>query len=75
MPGSVIRPLAGAVNGTNRVFRTPVPYVPGSVAVWINGQLRRADWDDGWVELGGDVIELKRAPQPEDVVQAFFRYA
>lgn len=75
MAGAVIRPLTGVINGVNREFRTPVPYIPGSVQVWLNGQLYRQDLADGWEERGSDRIELKQAPAPGDVVQAFFRYA
>lgn len=75
MPSAVLRPLLGDVNGANTDFQTPAPYVPGSLAVWVNGQLRRADLNDGWQELGGSGVRMKQVPQPGDVLQAFFRPA
>lgn len=71
---SLKRTLAGDVNGMNEVFRTPVPYVSGSVAVFLNGQLLEQDPPSGWQELGGTRVRVFPAPQPGDVVQAFFRY-
>ena len=68
--------MRGAVNGINTVFETPDPYVPGSVRVFVNGQLKRADLEDGWTELGGRRVRLaeapKAAPGAVDVVQAYY---
>lgn len=71
----------GIVDGVNVVFFTPTfPYVPGSVAVFFNGQLKRADFADGWVEsnpVTGEVT-LLIAPlpaaygNPDDVIQIFY---
>lgn len=68
----------GVSDGVNLVFFTPTaPYLPGSVAVFLNGQLKRADFMDGWVETNpvtGEV-DLLIAPlggAPPDVVQIFY---
>ena len=68
----------GVSDGVNLVFFTPTaPYLPGSVAVFLNGQLKRADFTDGWVETNpvtGEV-DLLIAPlggAPPDVVQIFY---
>lgn len=74
MAFSVFRNLTGLVDGVNTVFQTPVPYVPGSVRVFLNGQLKRSDLGDGWVELGYDKVQLNFAPEVSDVVQVYFRY-
>jgi len=69
---SHIEVMAGAVNGVNVVFQTSAPYVPGSVRVFVNGQLKRADFADGWIELGYDKVRLALAPVVGDVLQAYF---
>lgn len=71
----------GVSDGVNLVFFTPTaPYLPGSVAVFLNGQLKRADFMDGWAETNpvtGEVT-LLIAPlpaafgNPPDVVQIFY---
>jgi hypothetical protein len=67
----------GVSDGVNLLFYTPTPYLPGSVAVFLNGQLKRADFMDGWVEsnpVTGEVT-LLIAPlggMPPDVVQIFY---
>lgn len=72
----LIQPLLGAIDGSNQVFDTPAPYVPGSVRVFINGQLKTKDLVDGWTELGGTKVRLKEPPQVlsgyADVVQAYY---
>jgi len=73
MAQSLLRVLVGAVNGTNQVFQTPYPYVPGSVRIFVDGQLKREDFADGWIELGYDKVQLKIAPISGSVVQAYFR--
>lgn len=73
MPSSVIETALGPVNGINTKFTTSVMYVPGSLQVWLNGLLKRRDFDDGWVELGSNKFEMKEAPITGDVVQAYFR--
>lgn len=67
----------GAIDGANLVFHVSVPYQPGTVAYFLNGQLKRADYDDGWSESDPATgeITLKEAPQSanfSDVVQFFF---
>jgi hypothetical protein len=68
----VIEPAVGTANGTNQLFETNVPYKPGSVVMFLNGQAKRQDHDDGWTELGGKKVHLKVAPRTQDVV--FFYY-
>lgn len=70
MPASVIDELSGTIDGVNKVFTTPAAYKTGSVVIFINGQLKRRDDDDGWTELGSNQIELKEAPRDCDTVHA-----
>ena len=68
----IIRPAIGVVNGTNVDFRTPSPYVPGSVVVFLNGVSRVQSADDGWTEEGYDRFKMKEAPRMGDVVEAYY---
>lgn len=65
---------SGAVDGVNRIFSTPDPYISGTLQIFVNGQLKRKDFDDGFDELvpSSGTFELKEAPVVEDVVQAYF---
>ena len=65
---------SGAINGANTVFTVSVPYLMGSTAVFVNGMLMRADYDDGWLETDPSAgqVTLKVAPLALDVVQIFF---
>lgn len=65
---------SGPIDGVNQVFTVSVGYAVGSTAVFLNGQLKRVDFADGWVEsnpAGGEVT-LDQAPLVGDVVQMFF---
>lgn len=73
MPGPVIETATGPINGSNRDFYVSVMYVPGSTEVFLNGQAKRQDWADGWVELGSNHVKLNQAPAVGDVVQVYFR--
>lgn len=58
----------------NAVFTTTVPYIAGTLAVYLNGQLKRQDLDDGWLETspGTGVFTMKEVPLAGDVVQCFY---
>lgn len=42
--------VTGPVDSSNRMFYTPTPYTPGTLAVFLNGQLKPRDQTDGYVE-------------------------
>jgi hypothetical protein len=65
---------AGAIDGVNVVFTVVAPYVPLSVAVFLNGQLKRRDFGDGWTETtpAAGVVTLAEPPIDGDVVQIFY---
>lgn len=69
---------SGSVDGVNTIFVVSSAYQPGSVAVFLNGQLKTRGLDDGWVESDPVVgeVTLKEAPRGDpgdpDVVQIFF---
>lgn len=69
--------LAGTVNGINTVFTTSVPYTAGTLAAFLNGQLKRpsgAGVEDGFAETNPatGTVTFDEAPQTADVVQAFY---
>lgn len=75
MAAAVLEPVIGAVNGSNRDFRTASQYVPGTLVVFLNGLALAADTDDGWIELGGNRFRMKTAPFAADAVQVYYRPA
>lgn len=78
MPTPRFELAIGVSDSVNVLFYTPTfPYAPGSVAVFLNGQLKRADFMDGWVESNPAVGEVTLllpplAGVPPDVVQIFY---
>lgn len=64
----------GAIDGFNTVYSVSTGYRPASTAVFLNGQLKRADFTDGWTETDpvAGVITLNEPPLEADVVQVFF---
>jgi len=69
---AIIEVPSGSINGLNKLFETSTPYQSGSVMVFLNGQLKRQDFDDGWVELGGKAFEMKEPPETEDALLVYF---
>lgn len=66
---------AGAIDGLNRSFRVLYPYVEGSAAVYLNGNLLpKGDWDNSFIELNPDlgIVQLNEAPVDGDDVQIFY---
>jgi len=78
MPEPRFEVPSGVIDGVNTVFTVSRPYQPGSVAVFLNGQLKRRDLDDGWTETGpaAGIVTLTEAPRSAgvcpDVLQIFF---
>jgi len=69
---------SGAIDGANVVFNVSQAYKPGTTAVFLNGLLLRADYDDGWTESDPSTgeVTLKEPPRvtkiTPDVVQVFY---
>lgn len=68
----IIETPVGPVNGTNKLFVTSMGYIPKTPVVFLDGQAKRRDWDDGWFELGSGKIEMKLAPEAGSVVQVYY---
>lgn len=64
----------GAINGVNTTFFVSTPYSSGSTAFFLNGQLKRIDFDDGWFETNpaSGEVTAKEPPVTGDVVQIFY---
>jgi hypothetical protein len=73
MPSSIIEVAMGPIDGSNKSFTVSAMYVPGSLQIWLNGQLKRKDFTDGWTEQGSNKFKMKEAPEAGDVVQAYYR--
>jgi hypothetical protein len=65
--------MVGLVDGFNRVFRTPGPYWPGSVRVFVNGIVQSPLDEDGWVETGFSEVTLREPPFAGDQVLVSYR--
>jgi len=45
---TILEDAIGDIDGLNTNFSTSKIYIKGSLKVFINGMLRKSDWDDGW---------------------------
>lgn len=65
---------AGAIDGVNKTYTLPVPYIASTLVVFVNGQLRKQDLPDGWLETSPStgVLDLKEALLPGDVIQVYY---
>jgi len=62
--------LTPAPDGVRVEFYTTQDYRPGSVSVWRNGMRLDPFLEDGFLENGGNAIELREAPWEGDTLQA-----
>jgi hypothetical protein len=69
-----IEDAIGTVDGTNKDFQTSIPYVPGSLEVFVNGVLNRNQDIDGWTESLPKSFRMKEAPDPPDRLRVFYRW-
>lgn len=77
MPQPRFEVPTGPIDGVNTTFFVSRPYSAGSVAVFVNGQLKRRDLGDGWIETAPAIgqVDLKEAPRNDlspEVVQIFY---
>jgi hypothetical protein len=78
MPEPRFEVPSGVIDGVNTVYTVSTAYQPGSVAVFLNGQLKTRLLDDGWTETSpaAGTVTLSEAPKEiglcPDVVQIFF---
>lgn len=61
-----IDPAAGTVDGVNRYFTVPNPYVPGTLVVMRNGVQLDGTLENGWIERdpAAGLFEMLVPPRP-----------
>lgn len=64
--------VGGIPDGTNTLFETKEPYKPGTLNAILNGQVKAANRDDGFVELGNKQFRMKQPPLSDDTVGACY---
>jgi len=64
--------VGGIPDGTNTLFETKKPYKPGSLNAILNGQVKAADRDDGFIEIDNQQFRMKRPPLADDVIGACY---
>lgn len=73
---TLLEEAIGTVDGVNRTYFTQTPYVPGTVRLWLNGQLLL---EDCLVEVnpntGEVLLDPGVLPRPGDIVQLLWRDA
>jgi hypothetical protein len=64
----------GEIDGVNTRFYVSTPYKVGSVQLFLNGQLKVKEYDDGCVEISSvdRCVDTKEPPLPGDTVQFYF---
>jgi len=76
MSGSfeVIRDLAGDVNGVNKDYTSPTPFVLGTARAIVNGAPYSPSDDQwGYTELDDTTIRMNNAPKTGFIMQLFYR--
>jgi hypothetical protein len=74
MPVPRFEVAVGTIDGSNLTFAVSVAYQAGSLAVFLNGQLKDRSFMDGWTESSPHLgqFTMAEAPRVGDIVQAFF---
>jgi len=60
--------ITDVINGINKSFTTSFIFIPTSVGVYLNGQLKVGSLDDGFIITGAQTIEMKIAPMVGDTL-------
>jgi len=76
-PRSRFLEAVGTIDGANRDFEAPGPYVPGTLRVLRNGRLLARDLADGYDELdpAAGTLRVRVAPDAGDVLFVFYTEA
>lgn len=59
MPAPIFQVLSGTINGVNDTFFFSVPYTPGTVALYYNGQLLLHGGGNPWIESNPATGEVR----------------
>jgi len=72
MPNPRFETAQGTIDGFNQDFYVSEDYTANTLVIFRNGQLLERSMDNGWDELGGPDFQMKIAPLPADILQAFY---
>lgn len=67
--------LQGAIDGSNRVFKTSLPFDLDSLQVYCNGLNKLPDLDDGFEVLDSQTFRMREAREDGDTVSATYALA
>jgi len=69
-----ITPAIGTINGVNKIFQTPIQYIPGTVWAYLDGVIvDRDDSVDGLIENSDRLtIEMRTAPRENSSLMFWF---
>lgn len=68
--------LVGTIDGVNKDFTTPSPFIAGTIKVKVNGVTYAASDDYfGFTEVGNQQINMVTAPKSWYTMQAFYSEA
>ena len=62
--------LVGVINGSNVSFQTASAFIPGKIAVYLNGLKQREGVGNDYTEISDTMIQMNNPPLPEDTVYA-----
>lgn len=63
----------GETNGLNDLFETTIPYIQGSLEVFLNGVLARRQDQDGWDEVPPKSFRMREVPQSQDRIRVVYK--
>jgi hypothetical protein len=66
--------LAGMIDGSNTTFTTSVPYMTGTLQVYLNGQLQTQGSSEDWAETtpGSGTFDFAVAPESGDEITVYY---
>jgi len=73
MPNVRLEDLTSQIDGITDTFQTTFDYETGSLKIFINGQLKKREWEDGWVEMGGKKFKVPEPPLVGDTLHVFYK--
>lgn len=65
--------LEGAIDGANTVYKTSFNFSLESVNVYVNGQLKVRDWEDGFWVTAPNIVTLKEALLDGDTLEVEYK--
>lgn len=72
MPGILLQPVSGIVDGTNRVYTTAAAFRCGTLQVYLDGVLWWTAAGPAWREFGPDGFVTLAAPPRGSELRAFY---